>query len=229
MAAEHNPLRGKSARAVYAGVLGCLATVFGSSVHSAERCLGPTFVDDLDKTGFFDTFDAATAGELHSAMSRDGAAAMFKIESLGLIHADTEDIAEGGAAQFLTQLLQVLKRYGVTVESITGTYSDIAHTVQVDGKDHVVFDFENEAIGEVVDRFWSISAARTFAIANTWLQTANAPVRVYAIGSGNGGWAFVTTPAAAALLSKCRDLGYERPYIPSETPPYYGIEAGWLQ
>ena len=206
--------------------LDCANSALGASTLST-KCDPQILVAGLDHARFFDFLDKEHAIALREAIARDGAAGIF-LDGMPLrLLADWEDISEGGAEKFISDLKPALSSFGIVVPEMSTSYDDTAHILHVGGNDYKLYDFQNETAKNPQADPWSITFTRTIALVNTWLAGSGVSVRLFAINGGNDGYVYFMTPEAAAVLQDCDELGYERPYLPTEDPPYYGLDPDW--
>jgi hypothetical protein len=167
--------------------------------------------DRLDGLGFFRYTPPARRAEFREAIRREGATAVFVVETRRLFPADSEDLAEGGVADELRLLRPALARLQVALPPVSQTYvDDRPYRVRVGDRAWTI-----HALGSEADS-WATSLARTTEILNGLLERAGSNERFYAVGGGNDGWLFLLTPAMRdAIAAALPPDDPERPYRPT--------------
>lgn len=130
--------------------------------------------------------------------------------------ADAEELAEGGAAEFIESLRPTLEQLGVRIGQVEDEARDvegstyIEHHLIVDGERSLIVSPYDEELG---DELWALAAARTFGVVNRLLERAGSDERLYAIEGGNDLRGVILTEEVLRAVTVCNLFGTdELPY-----------------
>ncbi|WP_285445832.1 hypothetical protein [Xanthomonas sp. fls2-241-TYG-148] len=137
------------------------------------------------------------------------------------IHLDAEELAEQGIAEAYTKLLPELKHH-VHAPLVVREHlnSDLPSYEVVAGSRHYKI-YPSPHGGDEYEG-WGNATYALFAIVNAQLQHSS--VRFYAINSGNDLFGIFLTPAEAKSARHSLPRRQDWPYLPTDTPPWFGQE-----
>lgn len=191
-------------------LLPALALALGMSITpaSADEQLAAA----LESTGFFTGLDRAQTAALRGEIVGQGyTAAMARARRVAA--ANTQNFATGGVGAWVrNDIVPILATRGVI-------FRPAEDRLATDGSTYSVVIGTNEytmwRAGETNPELAATVAA--FAMVNSLLESVGAPERLYLIGEGAGGQAWLLSPAQAQII---------RGVAPPETWPYLpGVEA----
>jgi hypothetical protein len=144
-------------------------------------------------------------------------------------HADAENLAEKGVAEFLEKIRPFLENQEVQLKSIE-EYFDEEYRITVNGKETTIWsreeedeDYGRDGTPRRPGLTWGLSTVRTFSLVNELLEEAGSKERLYAVSGGNDLDAFFLTPELADFIGRSPQVVVEdRPYIPVAQHPWYG-------
>lgn len=186
-----------------------------SPAHADERLAAA-----LETAGYFNGLDRAQTRRLRSDIVSGGYAAVLRDPRL-LTAANTQNFAAGGVGTWLrNDLAPILATRGVT-------FHPAEDRLAADGSVYSVVvgtgEYPMWQAGETNTELASTVAA--FAMVNRLLESIGAPERLYLMGEGANGRAWLLTPAQAQVI---RDVAppADWPYLPGlETPPAAVVAA----
>ena len=156
---------------------------------------------------------------LGSALFLIGAATAQELDYSGAIHLDAEDLAEQGLAEGYARVLPTLKNYVASpiilkeeVDSERGIYTVLVGT-------HAQRIFPSP-LGGGEDESWGVATATLFNTVNR--QLSYAPVKFYALNSGNDLMGIFLTERQAAGARKAVKRRVDWPYLPTMRAPWFG-------
>jgi hypothetical protein len=148
-----------------------------------------------------------------------GAATAQELDYSRAIHLDAESLAEQGMAEGYSRLLPELKAYVAAplvlsekVDAERGVY-----TVLVGSSVQHIFP---SPLGGDEYESWGVATAALFEIVNRQLVTA--PVKFYAINSGNDLMGIFLTRHQAKAARKTLKRRSDWPYLPAMQAPWFG-------
>jgi hypothetical protein len=123
--------------------------------------------------------------------------------------ADNEDLAEGDIGATILLMRAVLKREGVTLDSVEdelgGTDSepgDEGYRVLINGETHVIYKSGDVPHADLL----SLSLQRLLEIVNSLLEGAGSSERLYGMYGGNDGRAILLTPEMHDYIQSMDDV-----------------------
>jgi hypothetical protein len=148
-----------------------------------------------------------------------GAATAQELDYSRAIHLDAEALAEQGMVECYSRLLPELKAYVAAplvlsekVDAERGRYAVLAGgSVQ---------DIFPSPLGGDEHESWGVATAALFEIVNRQLK--NAPVKFYAINSGNDLMGIFLTQEQAEAARKTLKRRSDWPYLPAMQAPWFG-------
>lgn len=148
-----------------------------------------------------------------------GSAVARDIDYSQAIPLDAESLAEQGIAKRYASVLPALRIYVLKplalrekVDPERGTYEVIAGN-----RKHTVFP---SPLGGDEYESWGVATVTLFEIVNR--QLANAPVKFYAVNSGNDLMGIFLTEQQVSAARKELKHRKDWPYIPKMEPPWFG-------
>jgi hypothetical protein len=148
-----------------------------------------------------------------------GAATAQELDYSRAIHLDAEELAEQGMVEGYVRLLPELKAYVAAplvlsekVETERGRYAVLAGGA--------VQDIFPSPLGGDEYESWGVATAALFEIVNRQLITA--PVKFYAINSGNDLMGIFLTEHQADAARKTIKRRSDWPYLPAMQAPWFG-------
>jgi len=171
----------------------------------------------LEAAGYYSGLSEGEQSELRREILTTGSVGAMS-HPRKMLFCDAENLAEGGAGDWLRdELGPLLTMRGVSLPPIIDDFRDDAskYSLIVGGKERVVWVEGDEV--------WGASLVATFELVNQLLEAAGVEERLYAIGGGNDGQAWLLTPTQAKIIRDCGDLPKaEWPYIPINEPEWFG-------
>ena len=148
-----------------------------------------------------------------------GAATAQGLDYSRAIHLDAETLAEQGMVDLYSILLPELKAY-VAAPLVLSEKVDVergSYAVLVDGSVCEIFP---SPLGGGEHESWGVATAALFGIVNRQLK--NAPIKFYAINSGNDLMGIFLTPEQAEAARKTLKRRSDWPYLPAMQGPWFG-------
>jgi hypothetical protein len=183
--------------------------------------------DELEARGFFRYLDPQHAAAAKAAVAKHGIDAIWRVETgRYFLGADPEDLAEGGVAEWLDELRPMLERMGIRIdEDVEQEFGESRYVVRFGGREHTIYDLAgaDAAAAEDGALLWGISWSRAFALLNDLLERARSSERAYAAYEAD---LWFLTPELFELLTAELTDARERPYVPTEQPPWFGEPGG---
>ncbi|MEP7289355.1 MAG: hypothetical protein ABI947_26690 [Chloroflexota bacterium] len=114
--------------------------------------------------------------------------------------ADEEDIGEGGAKEFLSDIKYVLNANGVVFTSIEEMPTPDAQKLLINGEEYILCS--GEELNQSPWRIKHTITKRLFAVINKLLREAGSKERIFSRDGGNDHWAIFLTYELYDLLAK---------------------------
>ncbi|MCU0492885.1 MAG: hypothetical protein MUD01_14940 [Chloroflexaceae bacterium] len=159
------------------------------------------FLDRLEAHGYYRYAALAFIPQLKQEARLSGR--LLGWQDTGRVyHADSEDLAEGCAWEFLERLCPFLYRLGVPKFVISQVFdNDVDYTVTVNDQTYTILTVAEETHLELNQR-WRLGTERTFTIVNDLLEQAGSDERVYQLFDGNDTHAIFLTPQLYYLIKE---------------------------
>jgi hypothetical protein len=188
---------------------------------------GPTQAQDpligkLDALGFFRYSTEENRRSVIEAINRRGWGGIFADESR-LVHADAEELAEGGFGEFLHEMAPLLNKVGVAAPNVDEQYGD-QYIVALGARRATIWSHQDLVHDSTHQGYlWGIAGVRSFQLVNDLLASNHSTERIYAVYGGNDLFAFLLTPELFDLIATHpRATKKDLPYVPTTDWPWFG-------
>jgi hypothetical protein len=180
---------------------------FNSREQGHEQILA-----EFEAAGFFSGLSDSEAAAARSEIREHGRGGLYTEPRF--LHADAEDLAEGGVDEFLRRAEPFLRRQGVPDLVIVPDLSD-EYAISVNGATKVILTVEDMETRP--DASWGLAAGRTVLLVNELLEAAGSRERAYGMYGGNDFSVFFLTPELKSLFEQQPGLkDHDRPYVVDE-------------
>lgn len=133
-----------------------------------------------------------------------------------IVHADSEELAEGYAWDFLERLAPLLERLGVPPLTVDQVFAnDADQTLTVNGTTYLLRTMAEQHLD--ID-LWQLATRRVFGIVNTLLIAAACEERIFQLYTGGDTCAVLLSPAQYAAVLADREVSGDA--MPQPVPPW---------